>query len=160
MKKKHRIGLVAVAAALLVMSLNGCSEGRRPVAMARVCLPKLDDVSQFKTVIQQLGQSYGLEYFDRSDETKKEIQAIGIPNAFPQSNGFVLNLGALRSDGMGVTAGQLGGPGYQVGLGFSAGRSQAETQRFIDAAISDLKRHWVVDVSSGELGVQPMATCT
>jgi hypothetical protein len=155
-----KAGCLAASVFLLAISISGCAQGEPPIAIARVCLPQLSDVSQFKLLVRQWAKSSRLEYFDRSEDTKKELQAIGNPSPNHRSDGFILNIGSVGSDGLGVTASELGGQGYQVALGFSSGRNKSDTQRFIDAAISDLKRRWIVNLLNGKSGVEPMASCT
>jgi hypothetical protein len=100
-----------------------------------------------------------MTYFDRTVETRAEDQALESANGRLRKDGFVMNLGVRRSDGLGVAAGELPGPGYQVGLGFSGGKDEAEAQRFATSVIENLRRHWQVDQISGDVGVEPAAHC-
>ncbi len=44
--------------------------------------------------------------------------------------GPIVNMGARREDGMGVTASKLGQPGYAVDLAFTEGSNSTEARRF------------------------------
>ena len=69
---------------------------------------------------------------------------------------FVLNLGALRQDGMGVTASELDGPGYQVALGFSEGSNPANARRIAKNFTKGLAERWRTEVRSRAiLGCKP-----
>ena len=139
--------------------ITGCHSGKRPFALARVCLPTQQDVPALVNELRRLGQAQHMEFFDRTSATKSERQALRKPSVYPRKDDFVLNVGILRRDGMGVTTSELGGPGFQVGLGFSEGANPTEARQFEETTISKLRQRWVVDVQSGEIGLEPLARC-
>jgi hypothetical protein len=151
-------GLIAFTVVSL-MTLGGCSEGKRPIATARMCLPNSDDVAEFVTLLRETGQSNRMTFFDRTSETRVDLRALGSPNGTVGSDGFILNVGIRRPDGMGVTASQLAGPGLQVALGFSKAEDPAEANRFAAAVIDKLKRRWRVELFPDGAGVQPFDHC-
>ncbi len=143
----------------VLVTLNGCSEGKRPMATARVCLPTSTDVPDFIDVIRQAGLPYGMAFFDRTSATRTDLKSLGSPAGTVGNNGFVLNIGALRQDGMGVTASQLSGPGRQVALGFSEGADSREAKRFTRDVVDKLKQRWRVEVRPDGAGAQPFDKC-
>lgn len=151
-----RLVMIAV---IIGLGFGACDRGKRPFALARVCLPTQRDVPAFLNEIRHLGAAEHMEFFDRTSATKAEREALNKPSVFPRNDGFVLNVGVLRRDGMGVTTSELGGPGFQVGLGFSEGSNPAEARRFEQAIISKLRQRWYVEVQSGDTGLQPLARC-
>src|SRR5690606_24917 len=103
----HSIAVIGLATPLL----SACAQGERPFLTARVCLPASADVNDFIRVIQKVAASHHMRFFDRTAETRAESDAIAkgiLEYSIPK---FVLNIGALAPDGMGVTASQLDGAG-------------------------------------------------
>ncbi len=49
-------------------------------------------------------------FFDRTAETHAERKMLGDTNGTMQADDFILNVGVLRPDGMGVTVSELAGP--------------------------------------------------
>ena len=143
----------------VLVTLNGCSEGKRPIATARVCLPTSTDVSDFVDVIRQAGRPYGMTFFDRTPATRTDLKSLGNPAGTVGIDGFVLNIGTLRQDGMGVTASQLSGPGYQVALGFSEGADVPKAKHFNQDVVHKLKQRWRVEVRPDGAGAQPFDKC-
>jgi hypothetical protein len=139
------------------LSITGCFYGKRPFLNARVCLTRRDDIVQFVELVRYLGRNEHMTYFDRSAETRLERAAN--PNAIARKDGFTVNLGITRPDGMGVTAGELGGSGYQIALGFSDGSNRTEARQFAIAVIREIRKRWPVQVIPGSLGVQPSNDC-
>jgi len=60
---------------------------------------------------------------------------------------------------MGVTAGNLGLPGYEVALGFSEGSSGAEAREFANKVVKRLEQHWQVEIVPAGTGAKPMGGC-
>lgn len=151
-------GLV-LASMVILLSLNACSGGKPPIETARVCLPKPSDVPEFVKLLRETGKAHGMTFFDRTAETRVELNALENANGATRADGFVLNIGVLRPDGMGVTVSELPGPGWQVALGFSSANDLAEAERFTQAVTHILGRHWRVELIPGAAGVQPFDHC-
>lgn len=143
---------------LLLALLSGCAPGKRPFLTARMCLTRPGEVHQLLQLLRRTADEEGLTYFDRTEETRKEAKALRNPITRP--DGFILNVGALASDGMGFTASELGGNHYQIGLGFSESRRPGQAQELAVKVIGDLRKHWRVDVFPDGRPLHPAENCT
>jgi hypothetical protein len=141
----RRIGSILFSTAI-ALQLLGCSGGRGPFELAVVCLSRPNDVVEFKAFMRGLAKPNHMEFFDRTEETREDRKVVGNRNAYVRSDDFMLNIGVLRADGMGVTVSENSGPGYPVILGFSEGSSSAEARRFADSVLSGLGIHWQTHV--------------
>lgn len=140
------------------LALMGCSEGKRPFLVGRVCLGSQDEADRFRQAVKDLAASERLDYFDRSEETGKEYKDLGIgPRG---DHPFVLNISIDRKDGLGMGAGELGKSGYQVALGFQNGGKPDEGKEFADRAIEAFRRRWQVETFPGTQGVFPFEHCS
>lgn len=161
-RHRHRELLSAtllLIATTLVLLLSSCSTGKRPIATARVCLPDPSDVGQLVTLLRMTGQTYGMTFFDQTQETRADRKALGDANKSFRTDGFVLNAGVLRPDGMGVTVNELAGPGLQVALGFSQGKDAGEAKKFTEAVSHKIEQRWRIQLFEDGSGVQPFDHC-
>jgi len=149
---------VAVLIAL-TSALFGCQEGKRPFKIVQVCLGDQQNLTQLTNILKSVAQSEGMTFIDGNASTERDLKAIGVkidPSA------PVINLGVERKDGMGLTAGNLGLPNYQVALGFSEGSNSSDAHRFADMVLSKLEEHWhvVVVPNPAKSGALPMKNCS
>jgi hypothetical protein len=110
-------------------------------------------VDKFVTLLRTAAHENGLSYFDRTEDTTQEYDNLKLHRP------FVLNIGALRKDGMGVTASAIGGAGYQIALGFSAGTDTNDAHQFATYFLSVLRQRWPTEVFPGSQGVKPSEKC-
>jgi hypothetical protein len=140
---------------LLSIVLSDCADGKRPFLNASICLDSQRSVIQFKKMIQLAAAVNGMKYFDRTDETEREYYILKLNRL----DDFVLNAGALAEDGMAVTASEIQGPGYQIGLGFSEGSRPIKARIFANQFIKLLSIRWKVVVIPGNVGILPEQNC-
>lgn len=75
-----------------------------------------------------------MTFIDNSAQTQADLQRIGVNSPpFPEGEPLI-NMGINGPGGVGVTAGNLGLPGYRVALGFTEG-----TETIPDAAKSAIR---------------------
>jgi len=108
--------------------------------------------------MQVIAQSKGKQLIDRSADTQKELNDIGHPGEGARTRP-VINMGILLGDGVGVTAGNLGMPGYQVAVGFSESSKPANAHRFADAVVKRLAERWRVEPVPAGTGAKGMENC-
>jgi hypothetical protein len=71
-----------------------------------------------------------MTFVDGSAQTKKDLKVVGAPH----QTGPGINIGFDRQDGVGLMAGDLGPPDYQVAVGFSEGSNPSGAHQFADRA--------------------------
>ncbi len=147
--------MVAAVLISLLGMLYGCAPGKRPFLMVQLCLGDERNLSEFTSMMRSIAQSEGMKFVDGSAETKKDLKVIGAP----QHPGPVINMGFDREDGVGLMAGDLGSPDYQVAVGFSEGSNPSGAHAFADRVVSRLKTRWHVETVPAGKGAFPMKTC-
>ena len=147
------------AIAALALMLCDCEQGKRPFLMVQMCVQNNAGAAQLVGELKAVADSKGMEFTDNSAETKRGLEAIGHPDRQRADGSPVINVGVLREDGMGIGAGNLGLPGYQVALGFSEGSDKLEARRFADEVIKRLEQHWRVETVPAGSGAMPKPDC-
>ena len=152
--------LCASVVIVLVEALSGCGTGKRPFLIAQVCLRNDQDVAAFEREMSSIAGVEGARFIDGSANTQKGLEAIDNPhvNKILMSRPLV-NIGFDIGEGVGVTAGNLGMPGYQVALGFSEGSNSTNAHRLANAVVGKLAEHWRVETQSGNTGAKGMKDC-
>jgi hypothetical protein len=143
----------------LVGVLCGCSSGKPPFLMVQVCLRDEQNLALFTNTLKSIAQAEHMNYLDNSAVTQNELASIYRKLKKANPNGLVINIGVVREDGMGLSAGNLGLPTYQVALGFSEGSSSSEAHRFADLVVGALGQTWQVEIVPNGQGALPMKTC-
>jgi hypothetical protein len=64
-----------------------------------------------------------------------------------------------QPNGMGVTAINVGLPGYQVALGFSGSSDSSLARRFAEDVTKRLEQHWRVETVPAGSGATPKPGC-
>ena len=146
--------MVSTVLISLLGMLHGCAPGKRPFLMVQVCLRDEQNLGLFTSMMKSIAQSESMNFIDNSAATQNELASL---KANPNSR--VINIGVERKDGMGMSAGNLGLPSYQVALGFSEGSSSSEAHRFSDVVVAALKQRWHVEAVKPGKGALPMKTC-
>jgi hypothetical protein len=96
-----------------------------------------------------------MNFIDGSAQTKKNLKVTGAPH----STGPVINMGVEREDGVGLMAGDLDSPDYQVAVGFSEGSDPSEAHEFAGRVVNRLKTRWNVETVPAGKGAFPLKTC-
>lgn len=134
----------------------GCAPAKQSSFLrVQVCLQSAEELSTFKSVINELGQEAGLIFTDGGGRGARQLRAIGAA-ALVEPH-VLLNL--RGDDGMFVGVGNLGLPKYQVAMGFSEGADSLEARRFAEAVVAELKVRWRVEAVPEGRGALPMENC-
>jgi hypothetical protein len=156
-KRSRSYGCAALLA--LAGALAGCGEGKHPFLIAQICLGDAENLATFTREMRIIAQAENMRFIEGSAETKADLAVIDPEGISHELDGPVIHMGVERGDGMGVDAGNLGLPGYQVALGFSEGSSPDEARRFARTVVSRLARRWHVKTVPPGVGAQPMRGC-
>jgi hypothetical protein len=125
-----------------------------------LCLRTAQDVTAFTQELQLIAKSEGARFIDDSENTEKNLRAVGNANVDKMISRPVINMGVQRTEGIGLMAGNLG-LGNGVAIGFSEGSNSPEAHKFADRVVSQLGQHWHVEFvpNPAESGARPMANC-
>lgn len=139
--------------------LFGCTQGKRPFLIVQLCLSNGAGVTEFIREMKSIAVLEKMEFLNNSANTKRNLEVLGYSGSERTNGSPVINIGVLRSDGLGVGGGNLGLPGYQVALGFSVGSDDAEAREFANRVIKRLGQHWHIEMVPSGQGDKPMSDC-
>lgn len=154
-RKSLRTGALITAALLLV----GCAPEKHPFLMVKMCLSNEQGAAAFIDELKSIASAEKLDFVDNSNNTERELRAVGYAGHERTGRSRVINVGVLRKDGMGIGAGTLGLPGYQVAMGFSEGSNAVEAHDVANRVLTRLRQHWRIEVVPAGTGAKPMAGC-
>jgi len=100
-----------------------------------------------------------MEFFENGTQVAQELPKLGYAGREREDGSPLINASVMQADGMGVTVGNIGLPGYQVSLGFSEGSNFGDARKFADMMVGRLRERWVVDVVPEGHGAIPLARC-
>lgn len=158
MRMKSYILLPAVLISLAGM-LCSCTPGKPPFLMVQLCLRDEQNLARFTSMVKSIAQSEGMEFIDRSAATEVELRSTDHVLDKLKQNTPIINLGIQGKDGVGMSAGNLGLPDYQVAIGFSEGLKPSEAHRFADTVVESLRQVWHVETVPTGRGAFPLKTC-
>ena len=150
-----RAGLVMVASLLLW----DCAPAKGPFLIVQMCLADKEGVAEFIDELKAIAAAEKMSFTDRSSDTKRELEATGYSSPERAGGSPVINIGFIGKDGLGIGAGNLGLPGYQVAVGFSGNSNQSESDAFANRVVKRLEQHWHITVVPVGMGAKPMAGC-
>jgi hypothetical protein len=139
--------------------LQGCSRTQESYLTVQTCLVDQQGVSQFLEMMRAVAKSENLKFVDGSAETGAALKTIGADKHLKRDPALTINVGIEGQGGMGVTAGNLGLPPYQVALGFTEGADAAKAHRLSDRLVQALSQRWHVETVPQGKGALPMKAC-
>lgn len=143
----------------MALCLQGCSRTQESFLTIQACLVDQQGVAQFLSTMRAIAKSENLKFVDGSAETGSALKTIGADKYLEGDTALTIHVGIEGEGGMGVTAGNLGLPPYQVALGFTAGSDAAKANRLSDRVVQALSQRWYVETVPQGKGALPMKTC-
>jgi len=124
-----------------------------------MCVQNNAGVALLVEELKAVADSKNMKFTDNGEETKRGLEVIGHPDRQRADGSPLINVGVLREDGMGLGAGNLGLPGYQVALGFSEGSDKSQARHFADDVIKLLEQNWHVETVPPGSGAKASPDC-
>lgn len=143
----------------LLFFLPACELGKPPLRVAEMCLVDRQEQLLFIDEMRQIAREEKMDFVDGSEDTKRGLDTIGYSDRGRTNDSPTIHIAVQRSDGVGVTAGNMGLSPHQIALGFSEGRNRPEAIQFADRVIKRLERRWRVNVLPAGSGVMPNSGC-
>lgn len=143
----------ALTILLAIAILAGCV-GAVPFLQVQVCLDDEKNVREFIDVMRSASRSHGMEYFDRSAASQRELHALNKDPGYP-----LISISAHDRHGVGWAAGNLGLSAHEVALGFSEGADPATARKFADDISAQLSRKWKLYRVPPDSGALSLAAC-
>jgi hypothetical protein len=143
----------------MTITLGGCSRAQESFLSVQTCVADQQGVAELKDMMRSTAQSEGLQFIDNSAQQASALKDVGADKALKRDVSRAIDVHIEGKDGLGVTAGNLGLPPYQVALGFTEGADPAKAHRLSDRLVQTLSQRWHVEVVPAGEGAMPMKTC-
>jgi hypothetical protein len=137
----------------------GCAGAQSAFEQVQMCVGNERGVAELKRVMRSVAQSENLQLIDNSAQQAQNLKEVGADRPLKRDVSRAIDLHIEGESGLGVTAGNLGLPPYQVGLGFTEGRDPAKAHRLANHLISRLSQRWDVQRVPSSEGIFPMKGC-
>ena len=149
---------ITVGASILIA---GCGATQHNNRIVQFCLHDTAGLDDLRSVMRSFADAQSMAFIDNSAQTQADLQRIGVDSPPLPEGEPLINMGINGPGGLGVTAGNLGLPGYQVALGFTEGPDAAKGKAFADALVRQLDQRWeLVEVPNpDERGAFPLPNC-
>lgn len=142
-----------------VVALNGCQQAPEAFATVQFCVEDQRGVADLRNIMRTVGHSEGLQFIDNSAQQEVALRNMGADKALGRDAAYAIDLHIEGEGGLGATAGNLGLPPYQVGLGFSEGNDREKAHRLASKLIKALSQRWDVQRVSSTEGILPSSGC-
>jgi len=143
----------------ILVALNACSSPQKAFLTVQLCLVDQQGVDQFLNTMRTVAQTENLKFIDGSAKTGADLKTMGADKLLKSDPAHAINVAIEGEKGMGVTAGNLGLPPYQVALGFTAGSDMAKARRLSDRLVHALAQQWHVATVPQGKGAFPLEGC-
>jgi hypothetical protein len=156
MRNVLRMFGVAVSFAL---PLQGCARTQESFLTIQICLGDRQGVTLFLDTMREIAKAENLTFIDGSTKTATGFRTMGADKHLKQDPARIIHVGIEGGGGMGVTAGNLGLPPYQVALGFTEGAEAGKAHRLAKRIVQALSQYWQVETVLAGKGALPMERC-
>jgi len=139
--------------------LSACTQANPRFLLVQVCLADQAELDELIADLRSLAAAERMAFEDTSESAKRGLAAVGHPGVERTRGSPVVEVSVYRADGMGVTAGNLGLPGYQIALGFTDGRHEGDGRLFANSVVKRLEQRWRVVTVPDDRGALPLPDC-
>ena len=143
----------------IVVASHGCSRTQEAFQTIVTCVVDQRGVAELKNVMRTVAQFENLKFIDNSAQQGSDLKAMGADKLLKRDASLAIDLHIEGKGGMGVTAGNLSLPPYQVALGFTEGSDAAKAHRLSVRLVRALSRRWHVETVPQGMGAVPMKSC-
>jgi hypothetical protein len=123
-----------------------------------MCVVDERGVAELKGLMRATAASEHLRFIDNSAQQSSDSKSIGTDKLLKRAS-LAIDVHIEGKGGMGVTAGNLGLPPYQVALGFTEGSDAAKAHQLSARLIQALSQRWQVETIPAGKGALPMKRC-
>jgi hypothetical protein len=149
----------SVFALSISLSLQGCYKSQEAFLQIQTCVVDQSGVTKLIALMRNIARDENLRFVDNSANVRRELKAIDADNTIERNTASTIDLHIEGKRGLGVSAGNLGLPPYQIVLGFTEGTDRAKAHRLAKRLVSELSNNWHVEVVPQGKGTFPMKSC-
>lgn len=125
----------------------------------QICVVDERGVAEVKNVMRAVARSENLQFIDNSAQEAHDLKDTGADKALKRDASHAVDIHIEGENGLGVTAGNLGLPPYQVGVGFTEGSDPPKARRLANHLITSLSQRFNVQPVPSNEGMLPMKGC-
>ncbi|MHA6316624.1 hypothetical protein ACXYN8_03055 [Altererythrobacter sp. CAU 1778] len=144
---------------IAAVALNGCSRAQQAFEAVQMCVDDQDGVADLKNIMSAVAQSEGLQFIDNSAQQGAELKSVGADKALGRDAAYAIDLYIEGENGLGATAGNLGLPPYQVGVGFTEGDDPIKARKLANNLIRALSKRWDLQRVAKNKGILSSHSC-
>lgn len=137
----------------------GCSHSKHSFLIVQGCLSDAKGVAMFFDDMRSIASDERMKFVDNSENTARQLRSTGYAGVERTYGSSIINIGIQRQDGLGVTAGNLGMPGFEIALGFSEGSDRNVAQAFADRVVARLSTRWHWEKVPEGNSAKPIGNC-
>lgn len=143
----------------ITIFVEGCSPAQEAFRSVQICVVDERGVAELKDLMRATAASEHLQFIDNSAQQGSDLKAMGADKLLKRDVSLAIDFHIEGNSGMGVTAGNLGLPPYQVAMGFTEGSDPADVRRLSARLIQALSQRWQVETIPAGKGAMPMKSC-
>jgi hypothetical protein len=143
----------------ITIFVEGCSSAQEEFRSVQICLVDERGVAELKDLMRATAASEHLQFIDNSAQQGSDLKSMGADKLLKRDASLAIDFHIEGNGGMGVTAGNLSLPPYQVALGFTEGSDAAKAHQLSARLIQALSQRWQVETVPPGKGAMPMKSC-
>jgi hypothetical protein len=136
------------------LCLHGCTQGKQSFLVIQFCLVNDLNLTHLRDTLATIAHAERMKFIDDSAIVKENMKDLGTAQRAP-----TISLRVEQGDGLGLTATNVGLPGYQVAIGFTAGADKNLSRTFADRVVQELKKNWDIKTVPSGRGAFPLSDC-
>jgi hypothetical protein len=140
-------------------ALCSCGMAQESFLTVQLCVGNEQGVATFKEIMQSIAATQKMRYVDASEATQRDLKTIGATEPNMHAAGGLIVIAVEASDGLGLTAGNVGLNSFDVVLGITKGSRPVDARRFSDVVMKELQQRWVVKTLPPRTGAFPDPAC-
>ncbi len=138
---------------------SGCTSGTPPHTIAQVCVRGDGELRALFADLRNLAAQRNMEFSDGSLDFVEDIHVIYGGNRNSSAGASTVLFSMSGSDGLGLTAGNIGLPPLQLAFGFSHGDDRERSLSFTRQVINLLRGRGQVRVLPPGESAKPISEC-
>jgi hypothetical protein len=144
---------------LMTCCLSNCSGAKESFLTVEMCVVNDAGINQLRKILEITARKEHLQFVDNTADAQHDMTVTSQTNRDLVEAHRLFHVAVQRSDGMGVTATNLGLPKYQVVLGFTDGADHGTAKAFADRMVMVLASQWKITTIPPRKGATPMRNC-
>lgn len=145
--------------AIYVCFVAGCGSGGHSFLTVQGCLIDQRGTADFENRLRAIALDEHMSFLDDSAEVARQLKDSGYAGNERTNGTSVLQIYLRRDDGVGLTATNIGLPGFEVALGFADGSDPRQARAFANRVLENIGASWMLETVPTGMGAMPRGGC-